>query len=330
MNFNSIFNDFNKLKVMVLGDSMLDAYFYGNVERISPEAPVPIVNLKKKEHRLGGASNVALNLKALGAEPLIVSIKGNDRDGDTLKALIKAEKLRVSGLINDYNRCTTVKTRIIGNNHQLVRVDEEATENINKSTEDLILDTVKTHIKNMDVVILQDYNKGMLTKNVIKKTIALCNKHKVKTVVDPKFDNFFEFKHCTLFKPNKKEILGAYNVNSGDTAEVTKYAKKLRKELNAEMVMTTLSADGAILVADRKTHNVMAHPRKIVDVSGAGDSVVAVAALCEALDLPKNITLELANLAGGLVCEHVGVVPIDKDVLFSESMELMMEDRIGT
>ena len=156
MIIDQLFKQFNKTKVLVLGDVMIDAYFYGSVSRISPEAPVPIVNLKQKEQRLGGAANVALNLKSLGAEPIICSIKGNDADGAALKALCKQNGLVVDALINDYNRQTTVKTRVIGNNHQLLRIDEEETKDIDASIEDLVYEAVKSLISEIDVLIFQD------------------------------------------------------------------------------------------------------------------------------------------------------------------------------
>ncbi|NNJ56101.1 MAG: D-glycero-beta-D-manno-heptose-7-phosphate kinase, partial [Bacteroidia bacterium] len=223
MNISRLFTDFENQKVLVLGDTMVDAYFYGSVTRISPEAPVPIVNLKSKERRLGGAANVALNLKALGADPYVVSIKGNDNDGKELKALFKKNKLDSNGLINDYKRITTVKTRVIGNNHQLLRIDEEETQEINKSLENLLFNAVKGQIKNCNVLIFQDYNKGLLNSSLISRVIALCKKNNVPMVVDPKFHNFSEYKGVTLFKPNKKELLQSENIKK----EVT--LKELKK-----------------------------------------------------------------------------------------------------
>ena len=323
MNFNQLFDDFQKLKVLILGDSMLDAYFYGKVSRISPEAPVPIVNLVHKEHRLGGAANVALNVKALGAEPILCTLKGNDRDGETIKQLLRENKMSIDGLINDYNRGTTVKTRIIGNNHQMLRIDEEETQDIDKNVESLIYEAVKHFIKQVDVVIMQDYNKGLLTASLIKKVVDLCEKNGVKTVVDPKFKNFFEYKGVSLFKPNRKEMAQAYNKARLDkTTEVRMLASELRESINADAVLTTLSEDGALIVNKSESIHFPAHPRKVVDVSGAGDSALSAAALCVALDTPPRVTAEIANLAGGLVCEQVGVVPVDRDSLLDQVLEL--------
>ena len=329
MNFNQLFEDFKRLKVLVLGDSMLDAYFYGKVDRISPEAPVPIVNLQNKEHRLGGAANVALNIKALGAEPILCTLKGNDRDGETLKSLIRELGISTDGLINDYNRGTTVKTRIIGNNHQILRIDEEDTSDIDQHVESLLYEAVKHFIKDVDVVVMQDYNKGLLTASLIESVISLCKQNGVKSIVDPKFNNFFAYKGVDLFKPNRKELAEAFNrsrINSVD--EAIELSAELRGKLEAGCVMTTLSEDGAALVNATDRSHIPAHIRKVVDVSGAGDSALSAAALCLALQTPPTVVAEIANLAGGLVCESVGVVPIDRDALLDEVLELGINERL--
>lgn len=328
MNIGGLFKQFENTKVLVLGDVMIDAYFSGAVTRISPEAPVPIVNLKNKEQRLGGAANVALNLKSLGAEAIICSIKGNDADGKVLKELCNTEGLVTHALINDYSRRTTVKTRIIGNNHQLLRIDEEDTKEIEESVEDLVYQAVNSLIGEIDVLIFQDYNKGLLSPTLIAKVIKLCKDHNVPTVVDPKFNNFFEYQGVTLFKPNKKELTQAENIiEKLSLDEVKKVASLVREKLGAERIMTTLSEDGVLIDTAHETVHLPAHPRKIVDVSGAGDSVLSVAALCVAAGVSNELTAALSNLAGGIVCEQVGVVPIDKDLLFSEAMELNVSER---
>lgn len=323
MNISRLFDQFENTKVLVLGDVMIDAYFYGSVSRISPEAPVPIVNLTKKEQRLGGAANVALNLKSLGAVPIICSIKGNDADGQRLKELCKENGLVVDGLINDYKRETTVKTRIIGNSHQLLRIDEEDTADIDESVEDLVYEAVNSFIDQVDVLIFQDYNKGLLTAELIQRVIALCTRKKVPMVVDPKFNNFYEYKGVTLFKPNKKEIQQAENITDKlNLRDIKVLANTVRQKLNADKIMTTLSEDGVIIINETETIHLPAHARKILDVSGAGDSVLSVAALCVAAGIGDEITAALSNLAGGIVCEQIGVVPIDKDLLLGEAMEL--------
>ena len=323
MNISRLFDQFEDTKVLVLGDVMIDAYFYGSVSRISPEAPVPIVNLTKKEQRLGGAANVALNLKSLGAVPIICSIKGNDADGQRLKELCRENGLVIEGLINDYKRENTVKTRIIGNSHQLLRIDEEDTADIDESVEDLVYEAVNSFIDQVDVLIFQDYNKGLLTAELIQRVIALCTSKKVPMVVDPKFNNFYEYKGVTLFKPNKKEIQQAENITDKlNLRDIKVLASTVRQKLNANKIMTTLSEEGVIIINETETIHLPAHARKILDVSGAGDSVLSVAALCVAAGISDEITAALSNLAGGIVCEQIGVVPIDKDLLLGEAMEL--------
>ncbi|MDB4161402.1 bifunctional ADP-heptose synthase [Bacteroidia bacterium] len=325
MNISHLFQLFENTKVLVLGDVMIDAYFSGAVTRISPEAPVPIVNLRNKEQRLGGAANVALNLKSLGAEPIICSVKGNDADGNRLKELCEKEGLVTHALITDYSRRTTVKTRIIGNNHQLLRIDEEDTKEIEEPIEDLVYQAVQSLIGQIDVLILQDYNKGLLSPTLICKVILMCKEHNVPTVVDPKFNNFFEYQGVTLFKPNKKELTQAENITEKlGLEQIKNVASIVREKLGAERVMTTLSEDGILIDTAEETVHKPAHPRKIVDVSGAGDSVLSVAALCVAAGASNELTASLSNLAGGIVCEQVGVVPIDKNVLFREASELTL------
>ena len=323
MNINHLFQLFENTKVLVLGDVMIDAYFSGVVTRISPEAPVPIVNLRNKEQRLGGAANVALNLKSLGAEPIICAVKGNDSDGNRLKELCEKEGLVTHALITDHSRKTTVKTRIIGNNHQLLRIDEEDTQEIEKNVEHSVYRAVHSLVGQVDVLILQDYNKGLLSPTLITKVIQLCKEHNVPTVVDPKFNNFYEYQGVTLFKPNKKELTQAENITEKiGLEEIKKLAAIVREKLGAQGIMTTLSEDGVLIDTAEETVHKPAHPRKIVDVSGAGDSVLSVAALCVAANVSNELTAALANLAGGIVCEQVGVVPIDKAVLLSEASEL--------
>ena len=268
---------------------------------------------------MGGAGNVALNIKALGATPLLCSVIGSDYDGDQLIKLLQREEMNIDGILTDESRCTTVKTRVIGNDKHFIRIDEEVTSPISNDIENQVITKVRSLLPDIDVLIFQDYNKGMLTTNVIHTIISMCNDQMIPVVVDPKHHNFFEYKSCTLFKPNRKEIADAYQKKEAEIIDYTSQAKQLRKDLQAKMVMTTLSEDGVIIV-DSDTHShVPAHYRNIIDVSGAGDSVLSVAALCVASKLSNKHIAGLSNLAGGLVCEEIGVVPINKKRLFSEA-----------
>ncbi len=328
MNKNEIinlFNNFNQLNVLIIGDVMIDSYYYGKVDRISPEAPVPIVSVNKKDNRLGGAANVALNIKALGATPILCSVIGNDNAANTFRSLLEAEKLPTEGIINSSERITTVKTRVIGNKHQVIRVDSEVETPLSEKENFEITDKIKSIIdhKKIDVVIFQDYDKGVITPTLIEPIIALCNEKNVPTTVDPKKKNFLAYKKATLFKPNLKELKEGLNkdINPNDIKNITDSISDFNKEQQHKINFITLSEYG-VLIKDNTTHkHIAAHIRNIADVSGAGDTVISVASLCLALNQSIEMIAEIANLAGGIVCESVGVVPIDKDLLLSEAID---------
>ncbi|GAB4259135.1 MAG: D-glycero-beta-D-manno-heptose-7-phosphate kinase [Vicingaceae bacterium] len=318
-----IFNDFNKLKVLIVGDVMMDAYYKGKVERISPEAPVPIVNVEEKENRLGGAANVAINVKELGATPILCSVVGNDENSAIFKHLLKDNNLSPEGILTLNNRITTVKTRVIGNNHQLIRIDEEDENDLTEEEGEQLLHKIAHIVENqtIDVIIFEDYNKGVLTKEVIEAILLMAKSKNIPTAVDPKKKNFFEYKHTSLFKPNLKELKEAYNVEiSKDDLETLKQTlDRLQQDLATEICFVTLSSNGVAIQKDEFLHT-PAHVRKIADVSGAGDTVISVASLCLALNLTPTVIAELSNLAGGLVCEKVGVSPINKTQFLNEAL----------
>ena len=321
---STLFKNFNHLNVLIIGDVMIDAYYYGNVNRISPEAPVPIVAVNKKDNRLGGAANVALNIKALGANPILCSVIGTDDASKKLTTLLNDENLSTEGIINSDERITTVKTRVIGNKHQVLRVDSE-----NEHPLSTVENTQLTHVvekiietKKIDVLIFQDYDKGVITKEIITSIVSLCNTKNIPTAVDPKKRNFNDYKHVTLFKPNLKELKEGLNINLSPS-EINKIKAALEQlnELQHNKInFVTLSDYGVLIKEEDTTHHISAHIRSIADVSGAGDTVISVASLCLALHQPIKIIAEIANLSGGLVCESVGVVPIDKDQLLSETI----------
>ena len=323
MNLDQIFNEFNNQEILVVGDVMIDAYLWGTVNRISPEAPVPVVSVTKKESRLGGAANVGLNIIALGAKPILCGIIGNDDSGKNFCSLLQKRNMTDSGMIVLGNRPTTVKTRILGSNQQMLRVDEEITDFISIEAETKIISKIEHLVNNGSIkaIILEDYNKGMLTEKVISSVIEIANKNNIPVSVDPKKENFFAYKNTTLFKPNLKELkeglkeeLNEVNQNNLDVL-----VNKLESSLLNEISLITLSEYGVYVKEKGISEIIPAHKRKIVDVSGAGDSVISVASLCLALGLNAKLTAELSNLAGGLVCEKVGVVPIDKNQLLEEA-----------
>ncbi|MEX1000932.1 MAG: bifunctional ADP-heptose synthase [Crocinitomicaceae bacterium] len=318
----SIFKKFDGKKIIVLGDVMVDTYIEGKVSRMSPEAPVPVVNFKSRSSRLGGAANVALNLKSLGAEPIICSIIGKDEEADHFMKLINEAQLNPKGIIPFDDRVTTVKTRVIGNNQQLIRVDSEMTAPISSSSEFALFQYIQEFCEKDDIaaIIFQDYNKGVLTPGLIEKIIDLAKEKNIITTVDPKKENFFEYKGVTLFKPNLKELAEGTGlpVDPTDQKSFLKAVAILNKKLLPTYTFVTLSEHGVYINEGDKNHFVPAHPRSIVDVSGAGDTVISVATLCLIAGLTPKEIATVSNLAGGLVCEQVGVVSVNKADLLRE------------
>lgn len=321
MNIQDIFSQFASKRIAILGDVMMDAYVIGSVTRISPEAPVPIVSLSKKENRLGGAANVALNIVSLGAEAIICSVVGDDSEGEELIQIFDKEKVNSSGVVRSKQRKTTVKTRIIGNNQQLLRVDSEQIDPISTEEENQLIQKVAELIQTgIDALIFEDYNKGVLTERVISEVLLLCKAANIPTTVDPKRDNFFAYKGVTLFKPNLKELKEGLNVHF-DIANKEAFetaVNQLEENLQNENTFITLSEHGVFIKSISEKIYIPAHIRTIADVSGAGDTVISVATLCLAVGLPIEKIAAYANLAGGLVCEKSGVVSIEKDQLIEE------------
>ena len=323
MNIKKLFQTFNDKKVLIIGDSMIDAYLWGEVNRTSPEAPVPIVEIKKHENRLGGAANVALNLKALGANPILCSVIGTGERGFLFLKLMKESNLSTEGILSTNKRKTTIKTRVIAENKHQLRIDEEETSPIEQVEEFLKL-TISL-INDIDVIILQDYNKGVLTSEIIEKVIGSANKKGIPTIVDPKKLNFNSYKNCTIFKPNLAEIKTGMKVDfdANNIAEIEKTTSELRKKLSAKGVLLTLSEKGICINSEKEFKYTPAFKRNIIDVSGAGDTVISVASLCLASKMDYTDLSVLSSLAGGLVCEKVGVMPINKEKLLAETIKKM-------
>jgi rfaE bifunctional protein kinase chain/domain len=323
-----LFDSFNRQTIMIIGDVMLDVYMKGKVERISPEAPVPIVSVTETFSRLGGAANVAQNLKGLGAKPILCSIIGNDDKSNELLSLMSEQNMTTSGIVKSDERITTRKVRIISNNAQMLRVDTENTFDLTEKEHSLLMTEIKNIINNekIDGIILQDYNKGVLTENIIKEVVAIANEKNIPVGVDPKKKNFLSYKNVTLFKPNLKELREGLGITLKDESidDITNAIDLLHKELNCKYIMTTLSERG-VLIKDYDTntcHHIPAHLRKIADVSGAGDTVLSVAMLCLVCKQEAYNIAALSNLAGGLVCEELGAVSINKERLFAESKKI--------
>jgi rfaE bifunctional protein kinase chain/domain len=321
MDLKILFQGFNDKKILIVGDSMIDAYMWGEVNRISPEAPVPVVEVKKHENRLGGAANVALNLKALGAKPILCSLVGTGNRGILFKELMRESKLSTEGILSTNKRKTTIKTRVIAENKHQLRIDEEETSPIVQVEE--FLKIIISLMDDIDVIILQDYNKGVLTPEIIEGVISNANKKGIPTIVDPKKLNFNSYKNCTLFKPNLAEIKLGMQVDfdTNNIAEIEKATSELRKKLSAKGILLTLSERGICINSEKEFKHTPAFKRNIIDVSGAGDSVISVASICLASNMDYTDLSVLSNLAGGIVCEEVGVVPINKEKLLTQALK---------
>jgi len=325
--FKKLFDSFSKLKVGVIGDVMLDTYMWGGVERISPEAPVPVVSLHKKDYRIGGAGNVALNVQSLGAVTFVLSVIGQDEDGDKLAQMFMANNILTNYILRSSDRITTNKTRIISRNQQMMRLDAEITHDLNEVDTVNLIDKVKAFIskEKPDVVIFEDYNKGILTQKVIHDVIALCKKSGVLTAVDPKRKNFFSYRGVDIFKPNLKEVKEGLNlllvdVNKGVLGNIH---REIAAVLRHAISFITLSDKGVFYQHNGQSAIIESHLRNIADVSGAGDTVIAVASLVYAVTKNVHLMAEIANIAGGLVCEEVGTVAINKQKLLNECEVLL-------
>lgn len=329
MDLEEVFNSFNKLNILIIGDVMIDSYMWGNVSRISPEAPVPIVAISKKENRLGGAANVALNIQAMGATPFLCSVIGSDDSGKLFTELMKKQKLSTEGITKIKSRSTTIKTRVLGGNHQMIRVDEENDSPISVNDSSALFSVIKKIIssKNINAIIFEDYDKGCITAELISEVTDFSKNKNIPVIVDPKKRNFMEYRGISLFKPNLKELRDGLKTDfdSGNIKELSKLVDAFMKKQNIQTSLITLSEKG-VYINDKKTKSLIpAHVRDITDVSGAGDTVVSVAALCLAAGLSSENIATLANLAGGLVCEKVGVVPVNKKELLQEAMKLNLK-----
>ena len=323
----SFFSNAGKLKVLVIGDVMLDSYIWGSVNRISPEAPVPIVAVKKRINLLGGAANVALNIKAIGAEPILCSVIGDDPKGRDFLDLLRIEGLMRDGIYSSEERLTTTKFRVIGNNSQLLRVDEESDNELSTFESDKLINKFNFFLSHnqVDVIIMQDYNKGVLSPGIIEYVINQAKKHQIPVAVDPKKANFDLYRDIALFKPNLSELTEGINIkfNPLNQKELANAVGHFQKKQQIKNLIVTLSDRGIFISSSDENnqyerHLIPSHVRSVADVSGAGDTVISIASLCLALQLPSYEMAFLSNLAGGLVCESVGVVPIDRNKFSKE------------
>ena len=322
-----LFTSLSSTKIGVIGDIMLDTYWWGFVDRISPEAPVPIVSLQRKEIRVGGAANVALNLGSLGATTTLFAVIGKDTEGADLQQLLKKQGINTNYVIAADTRVTTNKVRVMGRNQQMMRLDHEDTNDINTKEEDQLLANFIEYVNKEKpaLIILEDYNKGVLTERVITTVIDYCKTHGIATAVDPKQKNFLAYKGCTIFKPNLKEVKEGLKIaiDSVDEKNMQKMHKALQEKLAHEISFITLSEHGVYFSDGKEQKLIPTHIRNISDVSGAGDTVIAVASLVYASSKNMLLAAEVSNIAGGMVCELVGTAPINKNDLAAEVAKLL-------
>lgn len=324
-NVNKTFEKFNNSNILVIGDVMIDCYITGSVSRISPEAPVPIVNASERSYRLGGAANVALNLKSLGATPILCSVIGSDNKAKVFYDLMEDAELDSVGIVPMFGRKTTIKYRIIGNNVHIVRVDDERDEQLNERQKRQFITTVEQVIEHqpIDAIIFEDYDKGLFSQEMIAEIINFAHQKNIYVAVDPKKRNFNSYEHVNLFKPNLKELAAGLHIEDNVALtldDIHKLSKQFAIEKDIDKVMITMSAKG-IAFYDRKTdkfYHQDAFQRHVSDVSGAGDTVISVATLYLLNGETVESTCLASNLAGGLVCEYVGVVPVSSAQLKNE------------
>jgi rfaE bifunctional protein kinase chain/domain len=320
----------NGRRIAVIGDLMLDRYFWGSVSRISPEAPVPVLDLETEQARLGGAANVAQNIKSLGGEPLLVGVIGADNSGNQLFVIIKEHGFSPDGIVIDGTRPTTVKTRVIAHNQHVIRIDRESKSDISHIIQNKIMAVLSRHIDSLDGIILEDYNKGVIVKSLIKQIVDLANENGKTITVDPKFKNFFEYKNVTLFKPNRSEVEQVMGNQLESEEDVNTTGRALMERLCSKGVLLTLGAQGmSLFESDGSATHVATKAQNVQDVSGAGDTVISTLTMALAGGAGLKEAATLANFAGGIVCGYVGIVPIDKKEL-SENVLREMNNRPHT
>ncbi|TLX77655.1 D-glycero-beta-D-manno-heptose-7-phosphate kinase [Labilibacter sediminis] len=321
--FTQLFESFNNKNILILGDVMIDSYLWGDVNRISPEAPVPVLTGVGRENRLGGAANVALNIQALGANPILCSVIGDDLRSHDFFELLKKQELSSEGIVTCHHRMTTVKTRVISQHQHLLRVDEEVCSPIAQDSEDKLIAklnyVLETH--RIDAIIFEDYDKGVITPSVIDKVVKVANESGIPTLVDPKKRNYNDYKGVTFFKPNFKEFNEGckLELNKGAADELVAAGIEFQEKQNIDILMITLSEHGVMINQRGDSASIIpAEIRNIADVSGAGDTVISVSALCLVQGVEPKLIARISNMAGGLVCEESGVVPVNKELLLNE------------
>jgi rfaE bifunctional protein kinase chain/domain len=319
----SLADAFSKARIAVIGDLMLDRYLFGTVSRFSPEAPVPILDIHRDELRLGGAANVANNINTLSATAYLIGVVGDDSKGVRLRNMLEEKGLSSAGIISDPDRPTTIKTRVIAASQQMLRVDHERKHYVSAAVEEKIFGYLDSIADSLDAIIFEDYNKGVLSPKLIRRVIALADAKGIPIFVDPKHDNFFEFKKATVFKPNRKEMEDALGLHFNGDGKLQEAGFKLLEMLEAENILLTLSDKGMMLFerGEQVPYTIPTRAQQVADVSGAGDTVIATLAVASACGATVREAAMMANRAAGIVIEELGIVPIYKEKLFDALIE---------
>ena len=313
IDIDKISKDYSEKNILVIGDIILDEYIFGSVDRISQEAPVPIVSIAEKSFKPGGAANVALNLSGLGANVQLIGLTRSGINSDELQKCFEKNNNINLHLVKDEGRPTSVKTRIIADGKQVARLDDEATNEINKTHKERLKNVFDSNSNNIDGIIIEDYNKGTLSSDVIIHIIDSASKNSIPVYVDPKYDNYEHYKGVRLFKPNLVE----YNtiIRNKNFGALPESGFKFKEYIDSEILLLTLGAEGMSLYFDDSHKRIPTKARKVYDVSGAGDTVIATFAMNDLCGLDPLESSIIANLAAGRVCEDIGVFPINVDAL---------------
>jgi rfaE bifunctional protein kinase chain/domain len=311
--FDKISDSFSQKSILVIGDVMLDKFMWGKADRISPEAPVPIISVDKISHSPGGAGNVALNLSKLSANAHLLAIVGDDNESNLLEDNLVNNGVKVK-FIKDAKKSTTTKTRIIAHGQQVVRTDYENNNDITSDQIKNIKDALYEFSTEIDAIIIEDYNKGLLVKDCIETILDIAAINNLPVYVDPKRDNFFVYNKIRLFKPNMFEFESMINFDKQNKS-LEELGKELREKINAEILMITRGAEGVTIFTDDNVQTFGTKARKVHDVSGAGDTAISAFVLSDLSGANIEESAIISNYAAGRVCEEVGVVPISLEMI---------------
>jgi D-glycero-beta-D-manno-heptose-7-phosphate kinase len=310
-------------RIAVVGDLMVDSYYWGTVSRVSPEAPVPVVDVVSESVRLGGAANVANNIQTLGGEPVLIGLIGDDHPGEMFLNILKEQNLTADGVVKDIARPTTIKTRVIAHGQHVVRIDNESKVDCPEHLQHLIIDAVKYNIHTIDGIILEDYNKGVITKDIIHEIIAVAHKYGKIITVDPKFNNFFEYKNVTVFKPNKREAEQAIGDKIRNNNDVIRAGERMLTTLQVENVLMTRGEEGLTLFEKSgEISHMKSLATNVQDVSGAGDTVISTLTMALVSGVSAKEAAALSNCAASVVIGSVGIVPIQPDELLANALHM--------